>query len=124
MAEPTGAALDRTIEYVDDTRYLAREFSDFRSIQVIHSSFLSLVVGLTILVYDALLTFPNELYFVWLSPDRETSVTTRIAYTMNRYGTIVMSVLFLNGERLRSFSRYMSDYPQYCFQVLRTVQHG
>ena len=102
MAAPTGAALDRTIKYVDDTRYLAREFSVFRSIPVIHLSFLSLVVGLTILVYDALLTFPNELYFVWLSPDRETSMTTRIAYAMNRYGTIAMSVLFLAGKQLRS----------------------
>ncbi|KLO13141.1 hypothetical protein SCHPADRAFT_940612 [Schizopora paradoxa] len=76
MAEPTGPALDRTIRYVDDTRYLA-------------------LVGLTILVYDAILTLPNELYFVWLSPNRKTSTATRIAYAMNRYGTIVMSALFL-----------------------------
>jgi len=97
MSTPTGTALNRIVGYVHDTRYLA-------------------LVGLTIIVYDAVLTLPNEVYFVWLSPDRKTSTATRLAYSMNRYGTLAMSLLFVsvlfpNG----------SDSSSWCFGVLTAV---
>lgn len=99
MAEPTGAALNRIIRYLEDTRYLARESAMlFCSLSTRRLKVFPLVVGLTVLVYDALLTLPNEIYFVWLSPGRKTSTATRIAYVMNRYGTIAMSIFFVAGE--------------------------
>jgi len=70
--------LSQAFGYVVDTRYLS-------------------LVGLTIIAYDALLSFPNELYFVWMASTRKTGSIMRVAYAANRYGTLVMSILFASA---------------------------
>ncbi|KLO04276.1 hypothetical protein SCHPADRAFT_1003346 [Schizopora paradoxa] len=70
------SALNRAVQDLDGTRYMN-------------------LAGFTIIAYDALITLQEEFDFVWSSSSHALGTMTRIAYSVNRYGTLAMTALFV-----------------------------
>lgn len=58
------------------------------------------VAGASIFVYDYFLTFPAELRLIWQS--KQLSLA-KLAYVINRYGTIVLLGLLLDRKSLHLY---------------------
>lgn len=87
-------------------RYLSSElpFDNIYSYALLKRD--SIVAGYTVLLYDILLTFCDEIRYVW----HESHLPlTRLAYVVNRYGMVCLAMLYL-------FSKIFSSL---CLQVIQ-----